>query len=30
MGSKTKEFQLAEEQTFKNEIIHLFNINTIN
>ena len=30
MGSKTKEFQLAEEQTFKNEIIHFFNINAIN
>ena len=30
MSSKTKEFQLNEEITFKNEIIHFFNINAIN
>ena len=30
MSSKTKEFQLNEETTFKNEIIHFFNINAIN
>ena len=30
MSSKTKEFQLSEETTFKNEIIHFFNINAMN
>lgn len=30
MSIKTKEFQLNEETTFKNEIIHFFNINAIN
>ena len=29
MSLKTKEFQLNEETTFKNEIIHFFNINAI-
>ena len=30
MAAKTKEFQLAEETTFKNEIIHFFNIDANN
>ena len=30
MAAKTKEFQLAEETTFKNEIIHFFNIDAMN
>ena len=30
MPAKTKEFQLSEETTFKNEIIHFFNIDAMN
>ena len=30
MAAKTKEFQLEEETTFKNEIIHFFNIDAMN